>query len=73
MTRDADPLWRELGQLLAEADPVPPDVLRTARALFAWKTLAAQIAALAPVGQPAARPQGWKAFPTERRAGPSPG
>ncbi|HEX2374323.1 MAG TPA: hypothetical protein VHO93_10110 [Actinomycetota bacterium] len=73
MTRDADPLWEELGELLARTDPVPPDVLRTARAVFAWRALAAQIAALAPADQPPGRSQGWKAFPTDRSDGPSPG
>jgi hypothetical protein len=73
MTRDPDPLFRELGEALAEADPVPPEVLRTARAAFAWKTLAVQLADLDPADQPPARSQGWKAFPTERRDGPSSG
>jgi hypothetical protein len=70
---DADPLWRELRELLAGADPVPPEVLRTARATLAWKALATEIAALPPADQPPARPHGWKAFGTERRAGPSSG
>jgi hypothetical protein len=73
MTRDPDPLGRELGEALAKADPVPPEVLRTARAVFAWRTLAAELAALDLADQPPARSQGWKAFPTERRAGPSSG
>jgi len=73
MTREPDPLCRELGEALAKADPVPPEVLRTARAAFAWKTLAARLAGLDPADQPPARSQGWKAFPTERRDGPSAG
>jgi hypothetical protein len=73
MTRDPDPLGRELGEAMAKADPVPPEVLRTARAVFAWRTLAAELAALDLADQPPARSQGWKAFPTERRDGPSSG
>jgi hypothetical protein len=73
MTRDPDPLGRELGEALAKADPVPPEVLRTARAVLAWRTLAAELAALDLGDQPPARSQGWKAFPTERRDGPSSG
>jgi hypothetical protein len=73
MTRDPDPLCRELGEALAEADPVPQEVLRAARAVFAWKTLAAELAALDLADQPPIRSQGWKAFPTERRDGPSSG
>ena len=73
MTRDPDPLCRELGEALARADPVPAEVLRTARAVLAWKALAAELAALELAGQPPARSQGWKAFPTDPRAGPSSG
>ena len=73
MTRDPDPLCRELGEALAKADPVPPDVLRTARAVLSWRALAAELAALDPEGQPPARSQGWKAFPTDPTAGPSSG
>jgi hypothetical protein len=73
MTRDPDPLWRELGEALAKADPVPAGVLHIARAAFAWKTLAAQLADLDPADQPPARSHGWKAFPTEPRAEPSSG
>jgi hypothetical protein len=73
MTGDPDPLCRELGEALARADPVPAGVLRTARAVFAWKALAAELAALEVADQPPARSQGWKAFPTERSDGPSSG
>ena len=73
MTRDPDPLCRELGEALARADPIPAEVLRTARAVFAWRVLAAELAALDLADQPPARSQGWKAFPTERRDGPSSG
>jgi hypothetical protein len=31
VTDDRDPLWRRLQAVLAEADPVPPEVLRAAR------------------------------------------
>ena len=41
MIREPDPLCRELSEALAKADPVPQEVLRMARAAFAWKTLAA--------------------------------
>jgi hypothetical protein len=74
VTRDPDPLCRELGEALARADPVPPEVLRTARAVFSWRALAAELAALdLAADQPPARFQGWKAFPTEPMAGPSSG
>ena len=73
MTRDPDPLAWELGEALARADPVPPEVLWAARAAFAWKALAAELAARELAGQPPARSQGWKAFPTGRSDGPSSG
>jgi hypothetical protein len=73
MTRDPDPLCRELGEALARSDPVPAEVLRTARAVFAWKALAAELAALELADQPPDRSQGEKAFPTERSDGPSSG
>jgi hypothetical protein len=73
MTRDPDPLCRELGEALAKADPVPPEVLGTARAVFAWRALAAELAALDLAGQPPARGQGWKALPTDPTTGSSSG
>jgi hypothetical protein len=40
-------LWRELGAVIAEASPVPPEVLQGGRDAFAWRTIDEELAALA--------------------------
>ena len=42
----AEPLLRELGALLARADPVPGPVLEAARLALGWRTVDAELAAL---------------------------
>jgi hypothetical protein len=42
-----DPLWRQLGAVIAGADPIPPEILQAARESFAWRTIDAELAALA--------------------------
>lgn len=42
-----DELVEELGAVLESADPVPADVLAAAKASFTWRTIDAELAALA--------------------------
>ncbi|WP_214407721.1 hypothetical protein [Pseudonocardia lacus] len=45
---DADrELLRELGSVLQRVAPLPPDVVRAAKGLFTWRTVDAELAALA--------------------------
>ncbi|MGH3342612.1 MAG: hypothetical protein ACRDPK_06945 [Carbonactinosporaceae bacterium] len=48
MTSENDDLalLAQLGAALAEADPVPPDVIESARASLAWRTVDAELAEL---------------------------
>ncbi|HZD38372.1 MAG TPA: hypothetical protein VE664_07005 [Actinomycetes bacterium] len=39
-------LWRELAEVIAAADPVPPEVVQRGRDSFAWRTIDADLAAL---------------------------
>jgi hypothetical protein len=57
---ERDPLWQELAALVAEVDPVPPEVLQTAREAFTRRTV--DVAVPAPADQPAVRHHGWRAF-----------
>jgi hypothetical protein len=41
------PLWQELRAAIGTADPIPPEVLRAARESFTWRTIDAELAALA--------------------------
>lgn len=41
------PLWQELRAVIVTADPVPPEVLQAARESFTWRTIDAELAALA--------------------------
>lgn len=41
-----DRLWRELRMVIAQADPIPPEVLQSARECFTWRTIDAELAVL---------------------------
>ncbi len=40
-------LWQELGVVIAHASPVPPEVIQGGRDSFTWRTIDAELAALA--------------------------
>jgi hypothetical protein len=39
-------LWREVAEVVAAVDPVPPQVLQSGRDSFAWRTVDAELASL---------------------------
>jgi hypothetical protein len=60
VTDERDPLWRQLRAVIARADPVPPEVLRSAHDAFARRT------------GPVPRRRGWRRLLGRRRAGSGP-
>jgi hypothetical protein len=44
---DQDGLWQELRSIIGSSDPVPATVLQAARDSFTWRTVDAELAALA--------------------------
>jgi hypothetical protein len=44
---EREELWRELGAVLAEADPLPSEAVQAGRDSFAWRTIDVELAELA--------------------------